>query len=279
MRGRMNIMQENNGENHAMSPKNKRGISGSTLKLIAVFTMLIDHTAAIVLWRILINAANTGNGGITGDIALLPGFFVNWQTLYMVYTVMRFIGRIAFPIYCFLLIEGFMKTHDVKKYALRLGAFALISEIPFNLGLTGSWLSRGYQNVFFTLLIGLLTMIAFDTIEKRLSNKIGSVLLRMVAVGLGMALADVLNTDYAAIGVLCIMVMFIFRRKRAAMMCAGAVSFLWEITAPLAFIPLALYNGERGLRMKYVFYWFYPVHMLVLYLIAYAMGLGALPCV
>ena len=78
---------------------------------------------------------------------------------------MRMIGRVAFPIFCFLLIQGFLHTHDVKKYAARLFAFALISELPFDLAFKGK-IDFSYQNVFFTLFIGLMTMIAFRWIEE-----------------------------------------------------------------------------------------------------------------
>ena len=114
----------------------QQGISGYWLKVIAVVSMLIDHTSAVILEQI---------PGLEN-----PAF------------LMRIIGRLAFPIYCFLLVEGFMHTRDREKYALRLGCFAAVSEIPFDLAFNGKVLEVGYQNVFFTLLLGLLTMMAYD---------------------------------------------------------------------------------------------------------------------
>ena len=123
----------------------RKGLSGSALKIIAIVTMLIDHIAATVIIRILkFGGYNDG--------------------LYQLYRVMRNIGRIAFPIFCFLLVEGFMHTRDREKYALRLGCFAAVSEIPFDLAFNGKVLEVGYQNVFFTLLLGLLTMMAYDAV-------------------------------------------------------------------------------------------------------------------
>ena len=81
--------------------------------------------------------------------------------------MMRFAGRLAFPIFCFLLIEGFEHTHDVKKYALRLLSFCLISEITFDLLFNGKILESGYQNVFFTLFIGLMVMWGFQAEGKQ----------------------------------------------------------------------------------------------------------------
>lgn len=122
-------------------------IPGSTLKIIAMVCMLIDHTAAVLFDRILISrglldAVNASDGGAS---FLSTG---NTAVIYYADMIMRAIGRISFPIFCFLLIEGFMHTHDVKKYALNLGIFALVSEIPFDLAFAGKPFYLDYQNVF-----------------------------------------------------------------------------------------------------------------------------------
>jgi len=69
-------------------------------------------------------------------------------------------------------------------------------------------------------------------------------------------------------------VIYLFRQNSAQQALAGALAFCWELPAPLGFLPVAFYNGRRGWRMKYVFYWFYPVHLLILYGIACCMGIG-----
>ena len=140
--------------------KEKRGISGSTLKLIAIITMLIDHTAATILDRTLIAR---GLGNLSGDVQATQDFLVQNGTLYGIDMARRLIGRLAFPIFCFLLIEGFLHTRNVWKYAIRLGVFALISEIPFDLAFHAKFFYFQYQNVFFTLLIGVLVMIGFKS--------------------------------------------------------------------------------------------------------------------
>ena len=141
-------------------------IPGSTLKIIAMVCMLIDHTAAVLFDRILIsrgllNAVNASDGGAS---FLSTG---NTAVIYYADMIMRAIGRISFPIFCFLLIEGFMHTHDVKKYALNLGIFALVSEIPFDLAFAGKPFYLNYQNVFFTLFIGLVMMIFLQKIDEK----------------------------------------------------------------------------------------------------------------
>ena len=173
----------------------RKGLSGSALKMIAIATMLIDHIAATVIIRVL------KFGGYN-------------DSLYQLYRVMRNIGRIAFPIFCFLLVEGFMHTRDREKYALRLGCFAAISEIPFDLAFNGKILEVGYQNVFFTLLLGLLTMMAYDSVMKQSRFSVWKRTgLSTLAILVGMFAAEFLSTDYGALGVLCIMVFYLFRLR------------------------------------------------------------------
>lgn len=252
--------------------KERHGISGSTLKIIAIVTMLIDHIGAAVLGRQLVmQGINELN---TADAAAVARWISDNAVLYGSYTIMRMIGRVAFPIFCFLLIQGFLHTHDVKKYALRLFVFALVSELPFDLAFKGK-IDFSYQNVFFTLLIGLLTMMAFRWVEERTEwQKWLRVVLDIVALACGIVVAELLKTDYSGIGVVCIMALYIFRKSKVQQIVAGCVAFCWEITAPIAFLPIAFYNGKRGLNIKYFFYAFYPAHLLILYLIVYAMGMG-----
>lgn len=231
--------------------KKFRGISGSTIKIIAIITMFIDHTAAIVLHSI---------------ICKLPEFD---STLYKVYLIMRDIGRIGFPCFCFLLIEGFMYTRNRAKYAIRLALFAIISEVPFDLAFNKKVLEFTYQNVFFTLLIGLLTITVLDAIiHKAKWNKVFKIVLGIVVFVAGLKLAKVLKTDYDAIGVLTITVMYFLRKNKNACMYGGCMALtipmIQEAYAFLGMIPIAFYNGTRGLKMKYFFYIFYPAHLLIL---------------
>lgn len=247
-----------------------QGISGSTLKIFAVVTMLIDHIAAAVLVRMLY----AGWGG---------------QELPAVYGVMRQIGRTAFPIYCFLLVEGLEHTRSRWKYAARMAVFALLSEIPFDLAFSSRVLEFGYQNVFFTLAIGLISMILIDCVGRRIfcpehyaaDGLVKSVLTAFVALG-GMMLAALLHTDYSWMGVACILILYFLRRKRGWQLAAGYAAFvvlLGEITALPAFLLLALYRGRKGFSCKYFFYGFYPVHLLLLYLTCVIMGIAAYPAI
>ncbi len=251
----------------------KKGISGSTLKMIAIITMLIDHIGAAIFGRMLMAAGIDSLN--TTDTSVVLQWLTDNAGLYAVYMVLRYIGRIAFPIFCFLLVQGFAHTRDKRKYALRLGLFALLSEIPFDLAVSSAVLEFQHQNVFFTLFIGLVTMIAYEAVEKKEEwSGVLKVVCWIVIVLAGMGIAKFLRTDYDAIGVFCIMMLYIFRQKKSTQIIVGCVSFLWELTAPLAFIPIAFYNGKRGWKMKYFFYAFYPVHLLILYGICYLMGIA-----
>ena len=135
--------------------------------------------------------------------------------------------------------------------------------------------------MFFTLLLGLLTMMAYDagmnqsrwSVWKRTA-------LSTIAILAGMFAAEFLSTDYGALGVLCIMVFYLFRRSRIQQVVFGCLAFVWwEWAAVFAFVPIFYYNGKRGFGMKYFFYAFYPVHLLILYLIVYKMGYGSVPAI
>lgn len=220
----------------------KNGLSGSTLKIIAMISMLIDHIGAILIAPLLEQTELSSN------------------LLEVVYYSMRTIGRIAFPIFCFLIVEGFLHTKDIKKYALRLLLFSFISEIFFDLALTKTLCYLAYQNVFFTLFIGLIVLIAIKKYEQK-------PYLQIVFLILGCMAAEVLKTDYSYIGIVLIVLLYKLRdsRKQQLLYTAAFSLLLGNPFIIIAYALLYFYNGTRGLSLKYVFYCFYPVHLLVLY--------------
>ncbi len=327
----------------------RRGISGSTLKLIAIFTMLIDHIAATILDNIL---RVRGLEGLDWkNTEAVQKFYQENGSILAADTIMRLIGRIAFPIFCFLLIEGFLHTHNKLKYAGRLALFALLSEIPFDLAFERKIFFFDYQNIFFTLLIGLLMMMGFEYIKdtwkeqkwfpavavigvaatgasisyclsvvlniynsmiasrdtviqlsrteyiatgilfsilslsiyliniKRKSLPAASIPFAELAVLIaGIVLAELLKTDYAGFGVLTIAIMYRFRRSHFKSMLSGCITLtvmsLSEFTSLIDILLAYFYNGKRGLNLKYIFYAFYPVHLLTLYLICRFMNIA-----
>ena len=218
-------------------------LDGSALKLIAVVTMLIDHYASVMLRDTHI------------ELFWLGSYVMD------LYTLMRMIGRISFPIYAFLLVEGFWHTRSVKRYALSLLALALLSEIPWNLEHTGTLLYSS-QNVIFTLLFGLLGIWIIR--EYRGSDA------RKACLLLGLLLLTIVfRADYGVSGFAFILVLYLFRDQKLyqVLIGCGVLSSRWK--AGLAFIPINMYNGRRGFirnkPLKYAFYLIYPVHLLLLF--------------
>lgn len=221
-----------------------KSLSKLTLQGIAMAIMLMDHIG----------------------IALLPNLFL------------RCIGRLAFPIFAYFIAEGFARTHSVKNYLFRMAAFALLTEPFFDLMHTGKLWMPFYQNVLWTFCIALLCLWGLDILRQRHE---GSLLwaLDMVLVCLaGFAAGELLDTDYGGIGVL-LVIGFYFSRKcknrPLVELCALTVFCLYlrgdEFFALLAWPLLQLYNGTPGKQSKpiqYACYAFYPVHLLILGLIA-----------
>lgn len=227
-------------------------MSGSTLKLIAIVTMLIDHTAATVLLGYISRLSQMQQTGQSAQ-------------LFAGYQVMRCIGRTAFPIFCFLLCEGFFHTRNRSKYAGRLLVFALLSELPFDLAIFKG-LDWEHQNVYFTLLIGYLTIWAMHILCRKLRQfPVQLFLANALVLFAGANAAELFGTDYGLSGVVLIAIFYLLHERRVLSCIAGYISFIWEAWCFPAFLMIPLYNGKRGLSIKYLFYAFYPAHLLLCY--------------
>ena len=243
----------------ALSPRRSFSFSGTALKTIACITMLVDHIGASCI------EAGILTPGL--DVGTLSQDTLSAYPLYRLDMVLRFTGRLAFPLFCFLLVEGFIHTHDVKRYVQRLVLFGLVSEVPFDLAFFRTPFAPQHQNVYWTLALGVLAMAGLKRFEKEngLPGWQG-----LVWAGACALTAFLAGTDYHAIGVLIICTLYLTRADRKRQCLAGAVLFAFELTAPLAFVLVWFYNGQRGAcspLLKKAFYWFYPVHLLVLAMI------------
>lgn len=240
----------------------KRGLSQEGLKLIACITMLIDHIGATIVLTHLHQS--------TGAERIM---LLEW------YELLRTVGRIAFPIYCFLLSEGARYTHNPKRYGLRLLIAALLSELPYDLDFYGE-LNWQHQNVMVTLLIGFILL--------QVMGKYAGFLTKLLLVLPFAAMAEWLHTDYGAEGIFVIAVFaltrevpnkhllqffllwFVFSPDHRMMFnWLDAFSISIQEWAVLAVLPIALYDGRKTTRSKtiqWAFYLFYPVHLLMLYL-------------
>ena len=226
-------------------PEKMRILSGSALKMIAIITMLIDHSALMLLTQY--------------EPAMRPLFSLNGTT-YSLYRICRDIGRVAFPIFCFLLIEGFLHTRNRLRYGRNLLLFALISEIPWNLMHSNTW-THEKQNVFFTLFLGYLACWA---IEYFWENQV-VILVSLLAL---LCISINLNADYGWRGFVFIVILYVLRTDKPAQAIIGSCWLYYEWKACFAFVSINMYNGKRGFIrgkwMKYFFYLFYPVHIAVL---------------
>ena len=237
----------------------RKGISGNTLKIIAVITMLIDHIGVAVIENGILKYQDPS---LMQTILATPEG-AKWSTIDF---ILRTIGRISFPIFCFLLVEGFLHTKDVKKYGIRLLAFALISEIPFDLAIFNSWFHPGYQNVFFTLFIGLWVLEWYQ-------KAMGDPLWQLFAIGVGCGVSILLKSDYNIDGIVLILVLYVFRdNKKLQTVLSGIMAALISLSClgagVFALLPIHMYNGKKGERnLKYLFYWFYPLHLILLYIL------------
>lgn len=230
----------------------KKYLSGSTLKIIACVSMFIDHVFYVLMHT------------YAGYISSLD--YASIQRFNRLYIFGRNVGRIAFPIFCFLLVEGFFHTKNIKKYLIRLFIMALVSEHAFNLLYSGEHFCRDGQNVFFTLFISLLTIWGIDTVLRsdRFNPTASSILIALIALA-GCLSAYFLKSDYSYHGVMSAVVFYFLHQSLLLACLGGAVTFTWEPWAITAVIPIFLYNGKRGLRTKYFFYLFYPLHIYIIY--------------
>ncbi|MDO4680590.1 MAG: TraX family protein [Aerococcus sp.] len=240
---RLNLFQNTIAFSHPKVKRPHTKITGITLKIIAMGTMIIDHLA-IVLWS---NVTLTMNGLWFGD-----------GNIPLPYLVMRLIGRIAFPLFAFLLVEGFWHTRNVWEYAKRLFLMAVISEIPYDLALHQTWIDWGSQNVFFTLLLALGALWGIEY-YRDLKPEIGFLIVMLMGV-----IAEILHTDYQSFGVGLVVILYVLHERPQLESLWGSLLCLFEGMSVIgSFILTSVYNGERGRGNGRVWYWIYPLHLLV----------------
>ena len=236
------------------------------LKLIACISMLIDHVGAVLY-----------GAGVIRNLTL--------------YYFMRIAGRIAFPFYVFMLVEGAFHTKSRLKYLIRLFVFALISEIPFDMAFNMSVLEFGSQNVFFTLALGLAAIIpVFFAVESTGKKRLALAAVSVLSVAACSAAAMFLKTDYGFGGVLTVAVIAVLtipakyvsvskpikRLINSAAYVIGVIALALildnsiEYFALAGLVFIAAYNGKKGYSgglLKYAFYAYYPLHLGILGLI------------
>lgn len=238
----------------------KLEFTAGMLKIFACIIMLIDHIGAAVIYY----------GFHFDDKANPPADKI--RTLYI---FMRLTGRLAFPIFCFLIVEGYKHTRNVWKYLRNLLIFGLISEVPFDLAFNVKFFYLKSQNVYFTLALGLLMVIAFDKmtqgnfLKAGLKRQAAAIALAAIPVALGF----LLQTDYGGLGVLLIFTFYLFGKNEMLGVVTNVATLTFinptELLSCFDFYLIKKYNGQKGISLKYFFYLYYPVHLLILVVIRY----------
>ena len=215
-------------------------LDGTTLKLIAMVSMVFDHV---------------GDNFFPGQV---------W---------MRVIGRIAMPLFAFCIAEGFIHTHDRRRYLLRMGLFALLSEVPFDLVTARQVLEFTHQNIMVTFFWAILALLCFERILGAQPTK-GKYALGITVLLAFAGTSILLGMDYNLLGVGLVCLFYLLRkyplpaRTGAAMVWHALlrnVGIYWF--GLLGFLPIFLYNGKRGRGLKWLFYVFYPGHLLLIWLL------------
>lgn len=223
-------------------------MTSSVLKIIAILTMIIDHV---------------GKEFFTKEL------------------IFTYIGRISFPIFAFLISEGYIHTKNFKKYLYRLLVFAIVSQIPFSLFL-GVFYNTNNLNIFFTLALGLVSIYTYDIIKQKCYSKFLGFLFVIFISSIG----NKFNVDYGFFGVFIIFLFYIFKNKKILLTITFILScfihyidilintnfyypnIILCICSMIPIIFINLYNGQQGelnKKFKYAFYLIYPVHLLILY--------------
>ena len=226
--------------------KKIRVLDGTMLKIIAMISMVFDHV---------------------GDM-----FFPDAAWF-------RVVGRLAMPIFAFCISEGFIHTRDKKKYLIRMGIFALISEVPFDLAFSRKVFELGHQNIMLTFFIAILALFIYDKImgdrdpQKAWTSKGRSLGGLVVVIGMAV-IALLLRSDYTIFGVGSVYLFYLLRKHDHWFRVGCGVAYVaalrtmgYYAATGLSLIPLLMYNGKKGKGLKWLFYVFYPGHLLLLFVI------------
>lgn len=239
----------------------EKGLNSFQLHLIAIVSMLIDHIGMVLFPKCLF---------------------------------LRYIGRIAFPLFSFMLVEGLVHTSNKKKYLLRLFLFAIISEIPYNLMVIGKLFAKYNQNIYFTLFVALLLLCFLEKMSWKDRGLLDKIILLLFVCLVGYFLGNFLFLDYLWYGIFVPLLFYIVKGKdNKTYLNSAVILFILSLIAyglygykltlgnivisipiqafcVISYIFICKYNGEQGYYNKWVklfYYTFYPLHILVLVLL------------
>ena len=220
-----------------------RVLSGAQLKYIAFASMLVDHINKALIYPYL-------NGGL---LLKISNFF-------------DIVGRIAFPIFAFFLVEGFFNTKNRKNYLSYLLVFGIISEVPFDMFTSGTFYNPRFNNVLFSLSLSFITIWIIDILKIKLkkSPPIVWYIFSFIIVSIMCLISMLLAVDYDFYAILVVYIFYIFYNKPILSVILGYISLIKSLWSFLGFALILTYNGNRGKQYKILNYCFYPFHLLIL---------------
>ena len=221
--------------------KKLKGINGAQLKYIAFASMFIDHF----------------------NKAIITPFLTGTGPMVIITTIFDILGRIAFPIFAFMVVEGFFKTKSQWKYLRNLLIFAVISEIPYDMFQSAEFVNTWSQNILWGLALGLFTIMIIDKLKDYIKKRPLWIFISLLIVALSSLGSMLISSDYEYYAIIIIYLYYIFYDKRPVASGLGYLVIIKEIYAILGFATVLLYNGEKGKQNKIFNYLFYPVHLLI----------------
>lgn len=221
--------------------KNMKGINGAQLKYIAFASMFIDHF----------------------NKAIITPFLTGTGPMVIITTIFDILGRIAFPIFAFMVVEGFFKTKSRWSYLRNLLIFAVISEIPYDMFQSAEFVNTWSQNILWGLALGLFTIMVIDRLKDYIKKRPLWIFVSLLIVALSSLGSMLISSDYEYYAIIIIYLYYLFYNKRLLATGLGYLVIIKEIYAILGFATVLLYNGEKGKQNKIFNYLFYPVHLLI----------------
>ena len=221
--------------------KSIKGINGAQLKYIAFASMFIDHF----------------------NKAIITPFLTGTGPMVIITTIFDILGRIAFPIFAFMIVEGFFKTKSRWSYLRNLLIFAVISEIPYDMFQSAEFVNTWSQNILWGLALGLFTIMVIDKLKAYIKKRPLWVFVSLLIIALSSLGSMLISSDYEYYAIIIIYLYYLFYDKRLVASGLGYLVIIKEIYAILGFATVLLYNGEKGKQNKIFNYLFYPVHLLI----------------
>lgn len=250
------------------APQQRGGVNRSTLRLWAFLCLTLGTLGFSVIQNRLLNLGNTSADALLAAMQASPRV----MTYATVALVLQAIHCCAAPLFAFLLVEGFLHTGNWRNYFLRVLGVAVVSELPYNLAISGKWLDTATRNPVFGLVLAMAMLYFFRRYgEKSLANSVVKAVTAVAAVLWSMMLGI---QDGAPLVVLT-MVLWLTWNKPILRTIFGCVSAFacslfspFYMLSPMVFILVHLYNGEQGEENVWVKYLAYPVMLLTFGLLA-----------